>query len=410
MLISKLLQSLANGVEFDGSKEDYMKKLNPFIKKNKIAVEVFFDLVTNEESINKTKKNSIAETIPQDCPESVGALETIHWFLKTKMKRIHEILSLPYLEPEPEPGPKQEAEAETETEVAVDVEQEAEPGPAQLFEESGAIGRNSPSSSSASSLSSSAIHSKLQVPLNSMASASADDHSPRKTPGRSPHSPKATHSTTSITVRQFVERTMKKLGGSSEVEVEEEKSERPSKVKRRRSLNSILDQDMDLIDQEEKVIDVAVEKPKLQKTSSISRLRRGRKLSEGSKEDEKREEIKREEIKKEEPRKEESKKEKKKSSILSPLKKSKLKASDRCISVTDMGSFGSSSNQTTASVSLSPSNLPELRLSEINITRRGLTIDSAQMEEPCAPRSRTSRELLPPITAAANSSHEKDVS
>jgi len=47
VLITKLLQSVSNGIEFDGSKEEYMKRLNPFIKKNRLYVNVFFDSLTN---------------------------------------------------------------------------------------------------------------------------------------------------------------------------------------------------------------------------------------------------------------------------------------------------------------------------------------------------------------------------
>jgi len=37
---------MSNGVEFDGTKEDYMQKLNPFIKKNRLFVDIFFDTLT----------------------------------------------------------------------------------------------------------------------------------------------------------------------------------------------------------------------------------------------------------------------------------------------------------------------------------------------------------------------------
>ena len=43
ILVSKLLQSVSNGVEFDGSKEDYMQNLNPFIRRNRLHVNIFFD-------------------------------------------------------------------------------------------------------------------------------------------------------------------------------------------------------------------------------------------------------------------------------------------------------------------------------------------------------------------------------
>ena len=40
------MQSVSNGIEFDGSKEDYMLRLNPFIKRNRLYVNVFFDNLT----------------------------------------------------------------------------------------------------------------------------------------------------------------------------------------------------------------------------------------------------------------------------------------------------------------------------------------------------------------------------
>ena len=46
VLITKILQTVSNGVEFDGTKEDYMRKLNPFIKGNRLSVTVFFDSLT----------------------------------------------------------------------------------------------------------------------------------------------------------------------------------------------------------------------------------------------------------------------------------------------------------------------------------------------------------------------------
>lgn len=56
VLITKILQTVSNGVEFDGSKEDYMRKLNPFIKGNRLCVTVFFDSLTNPQSIEKQRK------------------------------------------------------------------------------------------------------------------------------------------------------------------------------------------------------------------------------------------------------------------------------------------------------------------------------------------------------------------
>lgn len=52
ILVSKLLQNLANGVEFDGSKEEYMKSMNHFVTSNLKGLNIFFDKLTDAESIN----------------------------------------------------------------------------------------------------------------------------------------------------------------------------------------------------------------------------------------------------------------------------------------------------------------------------------------------------------------------
>jgi len=59
VLITKLLQSVSNGIEFDGSKEDYMLRLNPFIKQNRLYVNVFFDSLTNSLSIEQQKQTTV---------------------------------------------------------------------------------------------------------------------------------------------------------------------------------------------------------------------------------------------------------------------------------------------------------------------------------------------------------------
>lgn len=46
VLITKLLQTVSNGVEFDESREGNLFKLNPFIRKNRLFVDVFFDSLT----------------------------------------------------------------------------------------------------------------------------------------------------------------------------------------------------------------------------------------------------------------------------------------------------------------------------------------------------------------------------
>eukprot|EP01101_Sappina_pedata_P003113 TRINITY_DN13331_c0_g1_i1.p1 TRINITY_DN13331_c0_g1~~TRINITY_DN13331_c0_g1_i1.p1 ORF type:complete len:155 (-),score=32.31 TRINITY_DN13331_c0_g1_i1:110-511(-) len=61
VMITKLLQNLANGVEFDGSKEAYMKGMNSFITSNIAEVNRFFDDLTNQESIAKKDPISVVE-------------------------------------------------------------------------------------------------------------------------------------------------------------------------------------------------------------------------------------------------------------------------------------------------------------------------------------------------------------
>mmetsp|Transcript_747 Transcript_747/g.1062 ORF Transcript_747/g.1062 Transcript_747/m.1062 type:complete len:541 (+) Transcript_747:2-1624(+) len=57
VLITKLLQSVSNGIEFDGTKEDYMLRLNPFIKQNRLCVNVFFDQLTDPTLIEQQKQS-----------------------------------------------------------------------------------------------------------------------------------------------------------------------------------------------------------------------------------------------------------------------------------------------------------------------------------------------------------------
>jgi len=46
VLLSKLFQALASGVEFDGTKEEHMLRLNPFIQKNQLVVRIYLDNLT----------------------------------------------------------------------------------------------------------------------------------------------------------------------------------------------------------------------------------------------------------------------------------------------------------------------------------------------------------------------------
>ncbi len=49
MLVSKVVQNLANGVEF-GEKEGHMTIINPFVKNNVVILDAFFQQIVSEYS------------------------------------------------------------------------------------------------------------------------------------------------------------------------------------------------------------------------------------------------------------------------------------------------------------------------------------------------------------------------
>ena len=42
VIISKILQAIGTGVEFDGSKETYMQMMNPFVRKKHLEILPFY--------------------------------------------------------------------------------------------------------------------------------------------------------------------------------------------------------------------------------------------------------------------------------------------------------------------------------------------------------------------------------
>eukprot|EP01103_Thecamoeba_quadrilineata_P014884 TRINITY_DN4544_c0_g1_i1.p1 TRINITY_DN4544_c0_g1~~TRINITY_DN4544_c0_g1_i1.p1 ORF type:complete len:569 (+),score=85.70 TRINITY_DN4544_c0_g1_i1:51-1757(+) len=80
ILISKLLQNLVNGVEFDGSKERYMVSLNCFITRNADRLKKFFedivdeDLLMNDEIEFQQNMSSIPNQPAQDVAVSLAII------------------------------------------------------------------------------------------------------------------------------------------------------------------------------------------------------------------------------------------------------------------------------------------------------------------------------------------------
>ncbi|KAL6075862.1 Ras GTPase-activating protein 1 [Balamuthia mandrillaris] len=88
VLISKVVQNLANGVEF-GNKEPHMLLLNQFINEKMTAVREFFDKLTDPKEISivlsregERQKEKFTVRLPQD------AIQTIHWQLVAHLDSI----------------------------------------------------------------------------------------------------------------------------------------------------------------------------------------------------------------------------------------------------------------------------------------------------------------------------------
>jgi len=88
VLITKILQSVSNGVEYDGSKEDYMQRLNPFIKRNRLYVNVFFDNLTDRLSIEKQCAAHQSARKVNEAEEEIKQFEQIIYNHVSKRKDI----------------------------------------------------------------------------------------------------------------------------------------------------------------------------------------------------------------------------------------------------------------------------------------------------------------------------------
>jgi len=91
VLISKLLQNLANGVEFDGTKEEYMKRMNRIITRNIDSVRKFLDhLSTNKNHDESLPFNRItsSSSIGADSELLLGAYSALHRALISKKDEV----------------------------------------------------------------------------------------------------------------------------------------------------------------------------------------------------------------------------------------------------------------------------------------------------------------------------------
>jgi len=89
VLISKLLQNLANHQEFDGVKEDYMAFSNDFIKKNSDTIKNFFDQLSKDVPAND---HEIETTHKLPSEEKADLIKHIHSHLKDRMEKAEKYL------------------------------------------------------------------------------------------------------------------------------------------------------------------------------------------------------------------------------------------------------------------------------------------------------------------------------
>eukprot|EP01103_Thecamoeba_quadrilineata_P008673 TRINITY_DN18403_c0_g1_i1.p1 TRINITY_DN18403_c0_g1~~TRINITY_DN18403_c0_g1_i1.p1 ORF type:complete len:562 (+),score=108.44 TRINITY_DN18403_c0_g1_i1:83-1768(+) len=81
ILVSKLLQNLVNGVEFDGSKEKYMVALNGFITNNTNTVKKFIETIVDEDILRKDEANNQHSYKPRTFKTISSSLTCIRNFL-----------------------------------------------------------------------------------------------------------------------------------------------------------------------------------------------------------------------------------------------------------------------------------------------------------------------------------------
>jgi len=89
VLVSKLLQNLANHQEFDGAKEDYMAFSNEFIKKNSDTIKSFFDQLSQDLPADG---NEIETTRKLPSEEKADLIKHIHSHLKERMEKAEKYL------------------------------------------------------------------------------------------------------------------------------------------------------------------------------------------------------------------------------------------------------------------------------------------------------------------------------
>eukprot|EP01103_Thecamoeba_quadrilineata_P005604 TRINITY_DN15378_c0_g1_i1.p1 TRINITY_DN15378_c0_g1~~TRINITY_DN15378_c0_g1_i1.p1 ORF type:complete len:793 (-),score=151.24 TRINITY_DN15378_c0_g1_i1:143-2521(-) len=91
VLVSKILQNLANTVEYDGSKESFMNGINVFITKNLVAVNNFYDNLTefefDESSLDVPEHQYVCHNLPPS-----QALTRIYKFIVSKQYCINDLI------------------------------------------------------------------------------------------------------------------------------------------------------------------------------------------------------------------------------------------------------------------------------------------------------------------------------
>jgi len=102
ILVSKLIINLVNGIEFDGSKEEYMVGLNCFIQKNSSNLQRFFDNRVDPDLLaeDETLAGDGAAEGRRSFKVLVKALDVIHKSLLTHKDHVwDQLLQHPHLMP-----------------------------------------------------------------------------------------------------------------------------------------------------------------------------------------------------------------------------------------------------------------------------------------------------------------------
>jgi len=93
ILVSKLLQNLVNGVEFDGTKEHYMTSLNCFITKNTESLQNFFKIIADEDLLAKEERQSPKQGNPRSLKTVEACLSSIRYFMIDHRDLIWDLMS-----------------------------------------------------------------------------------------------------------------------------------------------------------------------------------------------------------------------------------------------------------------------------------------------------------------------------